>query len=160
MAIKQISVFVENKKGKLAEIIKTVSEANINIQAMSLADTKDFGILRLIVSDTDKALKLLSEDTIVKTTDVLAVKMDDIEGALYKVLQALDEADIIITNPPFSLFHEFLDWIFEKEKSFICSMLIQYQCLLMKIFSRLVKISTHSLHITSKVKILNKWKKL
>lgn len=109
MAIKQISVFVENKKGKLAEIIKTVSEANINIQAMSLADTKDFGILRLIVSDTDKALKLLSEDTIVKTTDVLAVKMDDIEGALYKVLQALDEADINVDYSYAFTVHKELD---------------------------------------------------
>lgn len=109
MAIKQISVFVENKKGKLAEIIKTVSEANINIQAMSLADTKDFGILRLIVSDNDKALKLLSEDAIVKTTDVLAVKMDDIEGALYKVLQALDEADINVDYSYAFTVHKELD---------------------------------------------------
>ena len=94
MAIKQVSVFVENKEGKLADVIKAISDANINIRAMSLADTEDFGILRLIVSDSVKANDILGEDSIVKTTDVLAVKMSDIEGALYKILNVLDEADI------------------------------------------------------------------
>lgn len=109
MAIKQVSVFVENKKGKLAAIIEKIAAANVNIEAMSLADTKDFGILRLIVSDTDKALALLHEDTIVKTTDVIAVKMDDIEGALYKVLKVLDEADINVDYSYAFTVHKELD---------------------------------------------------
>ena len=57
MAIKQLSAFVENKPGKLSHMIKALSEANINLRAMSIADTKDFGILRLIVSDIEKANK-------------------------------------------------------------------------------------------------------
>ncbi|MCQ2543854.1 MAG: amino acid-binding protein [Lachnospiraceae bacterium] len=109
MAIKQVSVFVENKKGKLVEVIEKLAKANINIQAMSIADSKDFGILRLIVSDNDKAVALLEEDTIVKTTDVIAVKMDDIEGALYKVLQTLDKADINVDYSYAFTVHKELD---------------------------------------------------
>lgn len=109
MAIKQVSVFVENKKGKLVEVIEKLAKANINIQAMSIADSKDFGILRLIVSDNDKAVALLKEDTIVKTTDVIAVKMDDIEGALYKVLQTLDKADINVDYSYAFTVHKELD---------------------------------------------------
>ena len=66
MAIKQLSVFIENKQGKLSDAVKVIADADINIRAMSIGDTKDFGILRLIVSDCDKAKALLSEDTIVK----------------------------------------------------------------------------------------------
>lgn len=94
MAIKQLSVFIENKQGKLSDAVKVISEANINIRAMSIGDSNDFGILRMIVSDPDKAKILLSEDTIVNETDVIAVKMDDKEGALYKILEALEEAQI------------------------------------------------------------------
>lgn len=94
MAIKQLSVFIENKKGQMADAIKKISDAQINIRAMSVADSRDFGILRLIVSDTDKAKVLLSNETLVKETDVIAVKMDDIEGALYKVLNVLEDASI------------------------------------------------------------------
>ncbi|MCR4749725.1 MAG: amino acid-binding protein [Lachnospiraceae bacterium] len=94
MAIRQLSVFIENKKGKLSDAIKTISEAGINMRAMSIGDSDDFGILRLIVSDTAKAYSLLSEDTIVKVTDVIAVKMNDKEGALYTVLRVLEKAEI------------------------------------------------------------------
>ena len=94
MAIRQLSVFIENKKGKLSDAVKTISEAGINMRAMSIGDSDDFGILRLIVSDTAKAYSLLSEDTIVKVTDVIAVKMNDKEGALYTVLRVLEKADI------------------------------------------------------------------
>lgn len=94
MAIKQVSVFIENKQGKLSDVVKTISEADINIRAMSIGDSQDFGILRLIVSDTEKAQKILSEDRIVKITDVIAVKMDDTHGALYKILKVLEEAQI------------------------------------------------------------------
>ena len=94
MAIRQLSVFIENKKGKLSDAVKTISEAGINMRAMSIGDSDDFGILRLIVSDTAKAYSLLSEDNIVKVTDVIAVKMNDKEGALYTVLRVLEKADI------------------------------------------------------------------
>lgn len=94
MAIRQLSIFIENKKGKLSDAVKTISEAGINMRAMSIGDSDDFGILRLIVSDTAKAYSLLSEDNIVKVTDVIAVKMNDKEGALYTVLRVLEKADI------------------------------------------------------------------
>ena len=94
MAIRQLSVFIENKKGKLSDAVKTISEAGINMRAMSIGDSDDFGILRLIVSDTAKAYSLLSEDMIVKVTDVIAVKMNDKQGALYTVLRVLEKADI------------------------------------------------------------------
>lgn len=96
MAIKQISVFVENKKGALSDIVKMISGADINLRALSIADTKDFGILRMIVSDTDKTKEALSDDVIVNVTEVVAVKMDDKEGALYTILKVLDEAEINI----------------------------------------------------------------
>ena len=86
MAIQQISVFVENKQGKLVETIKTMADNGINIRAMSIADTKDFGILRMITSDNAKTKEVLSDNTVVNTTDVIAVKMADTPGALYKVM--------------------------------------------------------------------------
>ncbi len=94
MAIRQLSIFIENKKGKLSDAVKIISEAGINMRAMSIGDSDDFGILRLIVSDMAKAYSLLSEDNIVKVTDVIAVKMNDKEGALYTVLRVLEKADI------------------------------------------------------------------
>ena len=94
MAIKQLSIYVENKPGEMAKVVRAISGAGINIRAMSLADTKDFGVLRLIVSDPDKMKEILSEDTIVTTTQVIAVEMDDKEGALYNVLQVLEENSI------------------------------------------------------------------
>jgi len=94
MAVKQLSAFIQNEKGSLSGAVKVISKADINIRAMSIGDTEAFGILRMIVSDTDKAKAILEEDTIVSITDVLAVKMDDKEGALYKILQVLEEADI------------------------------------------------------------------
>ena len=96
MAIKQISVFVENKQGVLSEAVAALSEAGINLRALSIADTQEFGILRMIVSDTEKAVSVLSESTIVKVTDVIAVKMDDKQGALHNVLKVLEDAKIDI----------------------------------------------------------------
>lgn len=96
MAIQQISVFVENKQGKLVETVKTLAENGINIRAMSIADTKDFGILRMITSDNAKTKEVLSENTVVNTTDVIAVKMADRPGALYKVIDILSKAGINI----------------------------------------------------------------
>ncbi|MBQ4207194.1 MAG: hypothetical protein II621_02695 [Clostridia bacterium] len=96
MAIQQISVFVENQKGKLLGTVKALAEAGINIRALSIADTKDFGILRLITSDNQKAMEVLSQDSVVNTTKVIAAKMEDEAGALYKVLQILSDAQINI----------------------------------------------------------------
>ena len=96
MAIQQLSVFVENQKGKLLGTVKTLAEAGINIRAMSIADTKDFGILRLITSDNKKAMEVLADESIVNTTMVIAAKMEDRAGALYQVLQILSDAQINI----------------------------------------------------------------
>jgi hypothetical protein len=72
MAIQQISVFVENQPGKLVEIVKPIADAGLNIRALSIADTKDFGILRMITSDTPKTIEVLSDDLIINTTKVVA----------------------------------------------------------------------------------------
>lgn len=94
MAITQLSVFLENKPGKLSETVRKISEAGVNIRAMSIADTKDFGILRLIVSDAAVTKRIVSEHAIVTETEVIAVRMDDQAGALSGVLDALEEAQI------------------------------------------------------------------
>ena len=96
MAIQQISVFVENKQGALVETIKTMADNGINIRAMSIADTKDFGILRMITSDNAKTKEVLSDSTVVNTTEVIAVKMADTPGALYKVMDILSGAGVNI----------------------------------------------------------------
>ena len=78
MTVSQLSIFVENKAGKLVEITEVLGRAGIDIRAMSIADTQDFGILRLIVSDAEKAKKVLTENgNIVSITKVTAVAVDD-----------------------------------------------------------------------------------
>ncbi len=94
MAITQLSVFLENKPGQLARAVKIISNGGVNIRALSLADTRDFGILRLIVSDVAEARELLQGLSIVTETPVIAVRMDDQAGALNDVLQALNRANI------------------------------------------------------------------
>ncbi len=97
MSVKQISVFVENKSGTLAKITKVLSENNIDLQALSLADTTDFGILRLIVNDPAKAKLVLSENHFtIKETEVLAVAIDDTPGGLHKVLSVLEKENVAI----------------------------------------------------------------
>jgi len=90
MAITQLSAFLENKPGQLAAAVKALSDGGVNIRAMSIADTKEFGILRLIVSDAAKGKELLGTKCIVTDTRVIAVPMDDVAGALSTVLQVLD----------------------------------------------------------------------
>lgn len=95
MSIRQISVFVENKKGSLVEITETLARENIDLRAMSIADTQDFGILRLIVSDTDKAVDILrKENCIVSVNDVIGVRMQNKPGALATVVKVLDDNNI------------------------------------------------------------------
>lgn len=97
MAIQQISVFVENRKGSLVKITKLLSDAGIDLRAASIADTQDFGILRLIVSDTDLALSALrAGDLTVTVTDVLGVAIPDRPGSMVKVLSLLSDADISV----------------------------------------------------------------
>lgn len=95
MAIKQLTVFVQNSKGTIVSVTDTLAKNNINLRALSIAETKDFGILRLIVNDTDLAKKILSEDGyLIKTIDVIGVKIGDEPGKLTSALAVLDKASI------------------------------------------------------------------
>ena len=95
MKVEQISIFIENKSGRLAEITRILGEADINIRALSLADTSDFGILRLIVNDGEKAKQVLKERGFtVNKTEVVAVEVPDRPGGLSAILQALDAEKI------------------------------------------------------------------
>lgn len=95
MTVKQISIFVENKIGNLAEVTKLLAEAGVSLHAISLADTKDFGILRIIVDDSYKAANTLKEQGyIFSITSVLAVAMPDEPGSLYQILTLFGENGI------------------------------------------------------------------
>ena len=96
MAITQLSVFLMNQPGALVDAIKSISDANINIRALSIAEANDFGILRIIVSDSDAVCKLLGDKYLFSKTEVVAAKMDDRSGALYPILVVLNEANINI----------------------------------------------------------------
>ena len=97
MSIKQISIFLENKTGELASTIAYLAENNINLKALSIADTMDFGLVRVITDDPDKTLKVLqSGGYSVKATNVLAVTIDDRPGGLATVLSLISEAGIAI----------------------------------------------------------------
>ncbi len=95
MKLKQTSVFLENRKGRLWKAISTLREADINIRALSIADTSEFGILRMIVPDPDKAKEVLEENTfVVKTNEVIGVEIPDQPGGLDGILEILTNADI------------------------------------------------------------------
>lgn len=95
MQIRQVSVFIENKVGRIMEITEALGESNINLRALSLADTSDFGILRMIVDNIDKAVEVLKDKGfIVKETDVVAVEVPDKPGGLAQVLEVLCIANI------------------------------------------------------------------
>lgn len=95
MKVEQISIFIENKSGRLAEITRVLGEAGINIRALSLADTSDFGILRLIVNDGATATRVLKEHGFtVSQTEVVAVEVPDRPGGLSAILQTLDREAI------------------------------------------------------------------
>ncbi|AJE03343.1 ACT domain-containing protein [Geobacter pickeringii] len=95
MKVEQISIFIENKSGRLAEVTRVLGEAGINIRALSLADTSDFGILRLIVNDREKAKQVLKERGFtVSKTEVVAVEVPDCPGGLSQILQSLDRESI------------------------------------------------------------------
>jgi hypothetical protein len=97
MSVKQISVFIENKKGALAEVTGFIASHGINLYALSIADTQDFGILRLITDDPDNAREMLkNEGYTVTATSVLAVEIDDTPGSMAAILDVLNKADVIV----------------------------------------------------------------
>lgn len=97
MAIKQLTVFVENRQGAMVAITDTLSKHNINLRALSIAETEDFGILRLIVNDEEAAEKVLrDEGYLIKITEVVGVKIGDAPGKLSAALAVLDDNKINI----------------------------------------------------------------
>ena len=97
MTVKQLSVFMENKPGTMVSITNALGKAKVDIRAMSLADTQDFGILRLIVNDTDKARNALSKiGCITSITEVVAAAVPDTPGAMTEMIKLLSENGINI----------------------------------------------------------------
>ncbi|MBQ7927320.1 MAG: amino acid-binding protein [Methanobrevibacter sp.] len=95
MAVKQISIFVENKEGRIKKAIDTLAKENINIRALSIADTTKYGILRLIVSDNEKAIEALEKDGfIVKENEVIILAVPDEPNGLNSTLEVFDEKGI------------------------------------------------------------------
>ena len=95
MAIKQLTVFIQNKKGTVVSVTDILSKNNINLRALSIAETQDFGILRLIVNDETAAEAVLTENGyLIKVIDVVGVKVGDEPGKLAAALDVLDKADI------------------------------------------------------------------
>lgn len=97
MQIKQLSIFVENKEGRLAEITQILAENEVDIRALSLADTTDFGILRIIVNNPDVAVKALRDKGMtVSLTNVIAIGIADKPGGFAQAVKVLSGADISI----------------------------------------------------------------
>ena len=97
MFIKQLSVFIENKEGRLERVTYVLKERNINIASFSLADTAEYGMLRMIVSDPDEGIRALKEEGFsAKLTDVIAVKIPQRPGTLNKVLKILHDAGLSV----------------------------------------------------------------
>ena len=95
MAIKQLTVFIQNKKGTVVSVTEILAKNNINLRALSIAETQDFGILRLIVNDEAEAEKVLKENGyLIKVIDVVGVKIGDAPGKLTAALDVLDKANI------------------------------------------------------------------
>jgi len=95
MQVKQVSVFLENKSGRLAEVTRILGNNNIDINALSIADTTEFGILRLIVNKPDKAVEALRKNNFsVDITEVIAICVDNKPGGLSVVLNHLEDNDI------------------------------------------------------------------
>ncbi len=95
MKVEQISIFLENRAGRLTDVTRVLSEAGVNIRALSLADTSDFGILRLIVTDHEWAKETLKKNGFtVGRTSVVAVEVDDRPGGLHRILELLSNSQI------------------------------------------------------------------
>ena len=96
MAITQLSLFLMNQPGQLVEVVGAISDAGSNIRAMSIAEANDFGILRAIVTDTDRICELLKDKYLITRTPVVAARMDDRSGALLPILEVLNESNVNI----------------------------------------------------------------
>jgi hypothetical protein len=97
MKVKQLSVFVENYPGRLAALAKTLGDAGINIMAMTIAETREFGVARMIVPDWDEGVKVLkAANFTVTTTEVLAIEVGHTPGALAKVLESFVQKNLNI----------------------------------------------------------------
>ena len=97
MIIRQLSIFLENRTGRINEVASILAENGINMQAFSMAETADFGLLRLIVPDVDKAVEVLrSADIAVMVTDVLCVNCPNVPGSLSAILEKLAANNIFI----------------------------------------------------------------
>ncbi len=97
MKVEQLSVFLENKSGRLSEVTRVLADKGVNIRALCIADTSDFGILRLIVSDNEKALESLkTKGFTVAKTEVVAVEVQDKPGGLAQILELLDRENISV----------------------------------------------------------------
>ncbi len=95
--MKQISIFIENEKGKLAAVTSLLAKNGIDLRALSIADTADYGILRIIADDVEKAKNLLSESGyLTRINDVIGVKIEDKVGSLSRIITALSIADIAV----------------------------------------------------------------
>jgi len=109
MFVKQLSVFLENKSGKIYEVASILEKAEVNIRALSLADTSDFGVLRLIVDKPEKAMDALKKNGLtVRITTVVAVEVEDRIGGFANVMRLMDEASINV---------EYMYAFVEKKKS-------------------------------------------
>ena len=97
MTIKQLTIFLENRTGRINEVAKILGAAGINMKAFSMAETADFGLLRLIVSEVDKAVQVLRDASFaVMLTDVVCINVPNIPGALSGILDSLASNDIFI----------------------------------------------------------------
>jgi hypothetical protein len=97
MSVKQISVFIENKKGALASATRYLADNGINIRALSIADTQDFGILRIICDDPKSTESILKEGGYISTvTDVLATEIADKPGSMATILEVLADAQVVV----------------------------------------------------------------
>lgn len=97
MAINQLSILISNEKGALAEVTETFCEEGIDVRAISVSDTTEYGILRIVVDDTEKALKCLTEKGIVaKKSEILAINPEDKKGSLTNIFKLLGQNDINI----------------------------------------------------------------
>jgi hypothetical protein len=95
VAIKQISIFMENKPGRMARVAKTLSDANVNIRALTIAEAGDFGIIRMVVDDTERGYRVLRDEGFtVSETDVLAVEIKDTPGGLYEIADTLGKNNV------------------------------------------------------------------
>ena len=97
MGINQLSIFLENTTGRICEVTRTLAKAGINLRAISIADTADFGILRLIVDNTEEAAKVLNAAGFtIRQTEVAAVEIDDVPGSLAVLVELFQKSDINI----------------------------------------------------------------